>query len=323
MNYLENRVLRSFVAVAEEQQFARAAKRLGVTPATLSRRMKKLESQLDAKLLERTADRKIVVTASGQRFLTGARETLRLVEEAVRIARLAGSGELGRARLGFMASLVTSGLLTNWIGPFGQAHPQIDLTLHNLPPMAQIDGILREELDVAFTRTPRRYPAGVRGFEIYRQPLALALPKKHALAQHEAISPAMLAGEAFVGTTVEPDIGFFGYTDVIARIGNFRPRVIKRHEDLETALVHVSLGHGIAVVPETVKTMTFFDVAFRNIAADPVPQTSVAFVYGRNPSPSIKLLIRHMKQYADCVAPPMWSPKFNSFPRLVYSRETS
>jgi hypothetical protein len=40
------------------------------------------------------------------------------------------------------------------------------------------------------------------------------------------------------------------------------------------------------------------DVIFRNIAADPVPQTSIAFVYGSDPSPSTKLLIRHMRRHA-------------------------
>jgi len=133
----------------------------------------------------------------------------------------------------------------------------------------------------------------VRGFEVYRQPLMLALPSGHPLAQHEAISPAMLAREAFVNTTPEPDLGFFGYTEVIAGLGNFVPRVVKRDEDFMTVLAYVALDYGIAVVPETLKTMNLADVVFRDIAADPVPQTSVAFVYGSEPSPSAKLLIRH------------------------------
>jgi hypothetical protein len=60
----------------------------------------------------------------------------------------------------------------------------------------------------------------------------------------------------------------------------------------------VALGHGVAVVPETVKTISVANVVFRDIAADRVPHTSIAFVYGSDPSPSAKLLIRHMQHHA-------------------------
>ena len=55
------------------------------------------------------------------------------------------------------------------------------------------------------SRAPQKYPPGVRGFEIRREPLVLAVPREHPLAQHETISPAMLAGEAFVSTSTELD----------------------------------------------------------------------------------------------------------------------
>jgi DNA-binding transcriptional LysR family regulator len=170
--------------------------------------------------------------------------------------------------------------------------------MHRRSSMAQITGIMRKELDVGFARPPHKYPSGVRGFEICSQPLVLALPSKHPLARHNAISPAWLAREAFVGTPPEPDLGFFGHTDAVARLGNFIPRVVKRDDDLMTVLAYVALGYGIAVVPELMTRMDFADIAFRNIAADPMPQTSIAFVHSSKPSPSAKLLIEHMRGQA-------------------------
>jgi DNA-binding transcriptional LysR family regulator len=294
---IETRLFYSFVALAEEQHFARAAARLGITPPTLTHQIQKLESHVGAKLLDRTGNRN-VLTGAGKRFLTEAREALRHAEQAATVARQAGRGELGRLELGFVASLFSSGLLRSWVGAFQQAHPAIDITILRLFPMAQIAGIVGNELDAGFTRTPNEYPSGVRGFEIYRQRLVLALPSDHPLARHEAINPAMLAREAFVSTTPELDIGFFGYTEAIAHIGNFKPRVVKRQYDSMPVLGYVAAGHGIAVVPELMKKMTGDDVVFRKIAADPVPRTSFSFVYGSNPSPSAKLLIRHMQRYA-------------------------
>jgi DNA-binding transcriptional LysR family regulator len=298
MSDIESRLLRYFVAVAEEQHFARAAERLGITPQTLTPQIKKLESELGAKLLERKGSRKVIATEAGRRVLAGAREMLRQGEEIKAIARQAGRGELGRLQLGFTTVMSGAGLLRSWIGAFRQANPAIDITIDKLVPMAQITGIQRKELDAGFMRTPREYPPGVRGFEVYRQRLALALPGEHPLARHKAISPAMLASENFVNITPEVDVGFFGYTEVIGRIGNFKPRVIKRSGNFVSVLGYVALDFGIAVVPELMKTMVVSDVVFRSIAADPVPQTSTAFIYGSDPSPSAKLLIRYMRRHA-------------------------
>jgi DNA-binding transcriptional LysR family regulator len=298
MSSIENRLLNYFVAVAEEQHFARAAERLGITPPTLTHQIQKLESDLGTKLLLRRPGRKVVVTEAGRRFLSRAREILRQVDEAAAIVRQAGRGELGRLELGFMTWVSGAGLLRRWIDPFRQAHPAIEIATRRLAPVAQISGIVGNELDAGFVRPPDKYPSGVRGFEIYRQPLALALSSEHPLARHNYISPAMLASEAFVTTTPELDLGFFGHIEAIAHIGNFTPRVVKRQDDFIMVLTDVALGYGIAVVPGLMKTMNFSDVVFRDIAADPVPQASIAFVCGSNPSPSAKLLIRHMQRHA-------------------------
>jgi DNA-binding transcriptional LysR family regulator len=210
MRYIENRLFAYFVALAEEQYFARAAERLGITPPTLTHQIQKLERDLGVKLFERKSNRRTVVTDAGQRFLAGARTTLRDAEEAAAVARQAGRGELGRLQLGFVVSVSFADLLESWIGTLQEANPAIEITIRKLGPLAQIDGILRKELDAGFIRPPHKYPSGVRGFEIYRQRLVLALPRKHPLARHKAISPAMLAGEAFVNTVPEVDLGFFG-----------------------------------------------------------------------------------------------------------------
>lgn len=57
MSDIETRLFRYFVAVAEEQHFARAALRLGITPQTLTHQIKKLEDQLAARPLERKGNR--------------------------------------------------------------------------------------------------------------------------------------------------------------------------------------------------------------------------------------------------------------------------
>jgi DNA-binding transcriptional LysR family regulator len=330
MSDIDTRLFRYFVAVAEQRHFGRGALHLGISPPTLTHQIKKLESQLGVKLLKRKGNTKVLITDAGQRFLMGAREALRQFEEAAAIARQAERGEVGRLQVGFMLSVLGAGLMPSWIGAFQRAHPAIDVTMRKLSPVAQIAGIMRNELDAGFARAPHKYPSGVRGFEIYRQRLVLALPSKHPLAQRKVISPALLAREAFVSFPPELDVGFFGFTETIARIDNFVPRVVKRQDDFSAVLAYVAAGYGIAVVPELLmKTMNVPNVVFRNIAAHPAPRTSLAFVYGTTPSQSAKLLIRHMQRHAlrnpgsGTAAPPFGRARQKRVPRPAFAPEAS
>ncbi|MBO0715863.1 MAG: LysR family transcriptional regulator [Rhizobiales bacterium] len=298
MSDIEIRLFRYFVAVAEERHFAHAALRLKITPPTLTHQIKKLESQLGIKLFVRKGNTLVTLTEAGQRFLGSAREALRQVEEAATIARQAERGEVGHIDLGFMTSVSCGGLLRTWIGEFQRANPAIDIAMRQLVPMAQIAAIIRKELDAGFTRPPHKYPRGVQGFEIYCEPLVLALPSQHPLTRHTNVAPAMLPDEAFVNTTAEREVGFLNDTEIIAKIGNFTPRVVRRDDSLITVLTYVANGYGIAIVPQLMRTINISNVVFRDIAASPVPNTSIAFVYRDDPSPSVKLLIKHMQRHA-------------------------
>jgi DNA-binding transcriptional LysR family regulator len=298
MSDIETRLFRYFVALAEEQHFARAAVRLGITPPTLTHQIKKLEGELEVKLVERKGNTHVLMTEAGQRFFARAQEVLRQIDEAAAIARQAERGEIGRIDLGYMTSVCFAGLLQSWIGEFQRANPAIDITMRRLVPMGQIAGIIRNEIDAGFTRTPHKYPAGVHGLELYRQPMVLALPSDHPLARRKDIGASMLRDETFVNTTPELDVGFFGHTEAVAGIGKFTPRVVKRNDDFLTVLTYVAIGYGIAVVPQLMKRLNVPNVVFRDIAANPIPETSIAFVYGSKPSPSTRLLIKHMERHA-------------------------
>jgi DNA-binding transcriptional LysR family regulator len=295
MSYIETRLFHYFVALAEEQHFARAAERLGIAPPTLTQQIQKLESELGARLAERKGNRRVALTETGRQFFTEAQHVLRQVEHATAVARQAERGEVGRIELGFMNSV--SGLLETWIDEFRRANPAIDIAMHRLGPVAQIVGIKRKELDAGLTRAPQKYPAGLKGIEIYRQRLVLALPSEHPLARRQGITPVMLREETFVNTMPEVDVGFLADTDVVAAIGNFTPQVSTRGT-CSALLNYVGLRYGIAVVPQHRKTANVPNVVFREIAGKPIPEFSIAFVYRNDPSPSAKRLIKHMQRHA-------------------------
>ena len=95
--------LRCFVTVATELHFGRAAQRLNMTQAPLSRQIQALEHTLGLSLFFR--DRRAVqLTPAGVGFLPEARDILLRCELAMIAARRAAKGEAGTVRLGFIAA---------------------------------------------------------------------------------------------------------------------------------------------------------------------------------------------------------------------------
>jgi DNA-binding transcriptional LysR family regulator len=294
---IETRLFRYFAVLAEEQHFSHAAHRLDITPPTLTHQIKKLERLVGARLVERKGNTHVALTQAGLRFFERAQHVLRQVEEAKIVAQQAQRGEVGRIDIGFMASAVCSGVLQKSLADFCRANPAIEINMRKLVPMDQIKAIMRKDLDAGFTRSPHKYPAGLEGFDVHRQPMVLALPAKHPLARRKTITPAALKEELFINTGPELDVGFLGHAEAVA--GHFTPRVVKRDDDFMTILTYVSMGYGIGVMPQTMTRINIPTVVFREIAASSVPKSAIAFVYRRNDSsPQTDLLIKHMRSHA-------------------------
>jgi DNA-binding transcriptional LysR family regulator len=294
---IETRLFRYFAVLAEEQHFSPAAHRLDITPPTLTHQIKKLERLVGARLVERKGNTHVALTQAGLRFFERAQHVLRQVEEAKIVAQQAQRGEVGRIDIGFMASAVCSGVLQKSLADFCRANPAIEINMRKLVPMDQIKAIMRKDLDAGFTRSPHKYPAGLEGFDVHRQPMVLALPAKHPLARRKTITPAALKEELFINTGPELDVGFLGHAEAVA--GHFTPRVVKRDDDFMTILTYVSMGYGIGVMPQTMTRINIPNVVFREIAASSVPKSAIAFVYRRNDSsPQTDLLIKHMRSHA-------------------------
>jgi DNA-binding transcriptional LysR family regulator len=107
--------MQAFVTVAEQQGFAPAARKLGLSPSALTRLVAALEERLGARLLQRTT-RSVALTDAGQRYLERARRILADVEEAEGAAegerttprgRLSISAPVGFGRL-HVSALVTA-----------------------------------------------------------------------------------------------------------------------------------------------------------------------------------------------------------------------
>jgi len=97
---VELRHLRSFIAVADELHFGRAAERPHMAQPPLSQQIRLLESNLGATLFDRST-RSVQLTAAGQSLLELARRILAEVATAKCAVLATASGQVGRVTVGF------------------------------------------------------------------------------------------------------------------------------------------------------------------------------------------------------------------------------
>src|ERR1700754_2888091 len=117
--------LRAFVAVAERQNFARAAAYLGIVPSTISQIIKSLEERLGGRLLNRTT-RKVSLTDAGERLLARARPALTELEASVGDLDQFRDTPTGILRL-IVSSIAAQIVLAPVLKEFLDSHPGITL----------------------------------------------------------------------------------------------------------------------------------------------------------------------------------------------------
>jgi DNA-binding transcriptional LysR family regulator len=139
---LDLRLVRYFVAVADELHFGRAATRLHVSQPALSKQIRKLEDQVGAPLLVRNS-RHVALTVRGELFLQDARELLSLAE------RMQEPPKENRVRIAHIFELATSREVAD---AFSKAHPDVTIVEHAMDSLAQLDALLENRLDVAILR---------------------------------------------------------------------------------------------------------------------------------------------------------------------------
>lgn len=268
---LELRTLRYFVAVAEELHFGRAAARLGISQPPLSQQIQKLERRLGVPVFERTS-RNVALTDAGAVLLEESRRILAAVEGAITATQQAARGELGRLTVAFAATVMFHSLPAI-IREFRERFPDVVLELRELPTGMQLSALHAGELDVGFVRQPA--PNELLHLEtVMREPLVVALSKRHRLAGMETVPIEELAEERFVLFPRDIAPGLHAQVLAICRAAGFAPDVVQESRELYTTVSLVEADVGITIIPASIRKMGWTGVLYKALPM-PLAETRI------------------------------------------------
>ncbi len=265
---IDMRAWRQFVAVAEELHFGRAAQRLHITQPPLTQAIAQLEKTLGVALFERTS-RRVLLTPAGEALLPDVRDLLTRAQALPARARAAAQGEVGRVRLAFV-STVGFEQLPAWVRAFREQCPQVSLDLVEATGDVQLRMLERGEIDAGLLlHTPSQAPVGLAHLRVRTEPLVLALPEHHTLAQAPVLAWNAVLPEPLVifPRRIAPSLhdAVVGIYHAAGR----QPVVAQEAIQMQTIVNLVSACIGVAWVPESVVQFRRSGVVYRTPAAAP------------------------------------------------------
>jgi DNA-binding transcriptional LysR family regulator len=266
--------IRTFVVVAEELHFGRAAARLHLTQPPLSRQIMLLEQEVGVTLLDRTG-RTVKVTSAGRVFLAEARRILRLAEESTLAVRRIPTGTGGTLVVGFTAVSV-HGYVQSFLRRIAEELPHVDLVLRELVTSDQVEAIAAGDIDLGFVRPPVTR-AGLTSRVVQSERLLLAAPAADALARRDQpVDVEELDGRALVMYSPVESRYFYELLLGLAVRAQARPRYVQYVSQVHTMLALVQAGVGLALVPESATALHPDGVAFIDLADAQSPAVELA-----------------------------------------------
>jgi DNA-binding transcriptional LysR family regulator len=196
---VELRQLATFVAVAEEGSFTRAADRLHVVQSAVSAGVRNLEKELGAMLFDRSTH-SVKLTDAGRALLPEARATLAAAQAARDAVDEAGGGLRGTVALGTMQAQGMRAIdLTGVLATFHSEHPGVEVTVrHSGGSREMARDVLEGRLDLAFVALGGDTPPGLELVPLAREPIMLAIRTGHPLAERTDVELGAIGGEAMV-----------------------------------------------------------------------------------------------------------------------------
>ncbi|AMS21887.1 LysR family transcriptional regulator [Pseudomonas synxantha] len=293
INFRLIRHLWLFLAVAEEQNFGRAAKRLGMSQPPLSEQIQILEQALKVTLFERSR-RGARLTPVGAAILPAVRKFAEQLQRLELAVDEAVAGQSGMLTIGAISTAMFD-VLPGVIEQLKTQYPQLTVSVREIDSVEAIPALEAGDIDLAFARLDGDFGASIRSLPLTEDRLMVALPVDHPLASRKRISLASLATEPLVMFSRNVSPVYFDSLIATCRASGFSPRVLHEVRSVASQIAFVSCGQGIALVPASLKKLAPSNVVLRPLSQKlNIVTTAVAWNTLR-PNPLVEALVNQLK----------------------------
>ncbi len=283
---IDLRQLRYFLAVCDELHFGRAALRLHISQPPLSRQIRQLEDQLGVELFLRNKSG-VALTEAGKAFLPEVRKTLLQAEKAIAVAQATRGTEDGQFVVGY-TTVFDRSAIPNVVDRLQQRFPNWRIVTKGKHSISLIRDIKNGTMDAAFIGL-HTDPQGLTVEAVVEEPLVVALPTHHRLAQKRVLSFDDLRGEAMFWFERRLNPGFYDHCQAIFEQLDFKPNTIPEPPEHHILLGLIAEGQGIALISASLQNVKRKGVSFRalNVGSNRLSMGIVVTYFEHNPSPML------------------------------------
>ncbi|GAA2575646.1 LysR family transcriptional regulator [Dactylosporangium fulvum] len=287
---VDTRLLRYFVAVADEGNLTRAAHRLFVTQPALTKQIKHLETLMGAQLFVRSRAG-MALTEPGRALALRAPALLAALDDAARETRTAASQVTRVLRVGFLASAANEAT-ARIVKAFTDRRPGWRVGMRQANWSDPSAGLADGEVDVALLRLPFPGQDRMRVEALATEPRWVALPSTHPLAGRDQISFRELWDEPFVAARSETGSWRDYWLAIDARDGH-QVRIGAVTDQPDEWLNAIANGYGIALAPAS--AARFYarpGVAYRPVTGVSPTRIGVAWTPSADADPVVHDFVR-------------------------------
>ncbi|WP_086850527.1 LysR family transcriptional regulator [Amycolatopsis kentuckyensis] len=230
--------LRQFLVVARLEHLSRAAEELRVAQPSLSRTIARLENELGTPLFDRAG--RLRLNDAGKLFRGYVERALGELDAGRRaVADAEGFGTVRLASETFLT-------LTRPLAAFKRAHPDVEVELHQLSADAMARALRAQEIDLCVASQPIP-DEGLTGVQLLDEPVLVATPLGHRLADRTSVRVEDLAGEPFV--TARRGHWHRRLLDRLFAARDLTPKIVFEGDEPGAIQELISAGMGIGLNP--------------------------------------------------------------------------
>ena len=231
-------------------------------------------------------------------FLEDCRRILQDVSEAAIRAERTARGLIGTLRVGFTESASWHGVVPDSLRDFRRRHPDVDLQLHSLISVDQVEAVRSGDLDAGFVYVPISDPELAQILVALHQ-VVLAAPRRHPVSKVKKLRLRDLAETDFVWFPRRQHPASYDRLLQACSRGGLTPRIVQEAVDQATMLSLVSCGLGVAFVTDATRWRCPKEVVLRRVIDLRMP-LPVSLIWRKdNRSPLLAGFMDDVRQLAE------------------------